>query len=571
MAEAGALAGVGGRDGVKPGARRSAFLIGAARIRAGDVAAAAADAGVEVVLSSEALELVGLSRDVVQAAIDSGQPVYGLNTLLGSGRDTAVEQDSILDFQVQVVRYHHSGVGGLLDRDEVRALILARLIGFTRGGSGVRPETARFYADLLNRGVVPAVPRDGSVGSSDLTQLAAVAAVAIGEGQALAPGGGLVDGGEALAAAGLEPLVLAPGEALALVSANSYSIGAGSLELRRLQSLADLADTALGLSLEATARYDGGGNLSPFSPAVQSAKAVDGQRISAANVRSLVRGGWLEDPRRRVSVQDPLSFRAAPQTHGAFRAQVAGLAEALEVELNGRGDNPLADVASGRMVSGGNFQPMQLALSFEALRLGLAHVGISSERRIAKLYPPQRLIRQLNLEAARAGTPLASEDLPGLLWYSAAGLLAELKFLAAPATLGAPTLSADVEDHSSLAPLALQQLERSVQAAAKLLTIEALTAAYLLAEAQDTDSREAEARQPGAGTGTVVAALSELLSRQLPAAVLVEEARAVLVDLLAELPQLRTPGPSAGVDDRRRDDSGRNHDRLNGPNSGRGE
>lgn len=539
-------------EGFRPGTRRGAFLIGTAHIRAEDVARAAADPGVEVLLSADALDLMGLSREVVQAAIDSGHKVYGLNTLLGSGRDTAVEEESILDYQIQVIRYHHSGVGALLAPDEVRAVILARLIGFTRGGSGVRPDTARFYAELLNRGVVPAIPRDGSVGSSDLTQLAAVAAVAIGEGQALAADGSIVAGAEALARAGLEPLVLAPGEALALVSANAYSIGAGALELGRLLRLADLADTALALSLEATARYDGGGNLSPFSPAVQAAKAVDGQRVSAAKVRRLVRGGWLEDPRRDVSVQDALSFRAAPQTHGAFRAQVTALAEALEVELNGRGDNPLTDLASGRMVSGGNFQPMQLALAFEALRLGLAHVGISSERRIAKLYPPQRLIRQLNLEAARSGTPLASEDLPGLLWYSAAGLLAELKFLAAPATLGAPTLSADVEDHSTLAPLALQQLERAVETADKLLTIEALTAAYLLAEAQGAEAggseSAAEMRPLGKGTGAVVDRLSVLLADRLPAAVLVDRARDELRDLLAGLPELRTPAP-AGDDD----------------------
>lgn len=538
-------------EDLRPGTRREAFLIGTARLRAGEVARAAADPAVEVVLSADALELMGLSRDVVQAAIDSGHKVYGLNTLLGSGRDTAVEQESILDYQIQVIRYHHSGVGALLAPDEVRAVILARLIGFTRGGSGVRPGTARFYAELLNRGVVPAVPRDGSVGSSDLTQLAAVAAVAIGEGQALAADGTIVAGAEALAGAGLEPLVLAPGEALALVSANAYSIGAGVLEFGRLQRIADLADTALALSLEATARYDGGGNLSPFSPAVQAAKAVDGQRVSAAKVRCLLRGGWLEDPRRDVSVQDALSFRAAPQTHGAFRAQVTALAEALEVELNGRGDNPLTDLKSGRMVSGGNFQPMQLALAFEALRLGLAHVGISSERRIAKLYPPQRLIRQLNLEAARSGTPLASEDLPGLLWYSAAGLLAELKFLAAPATLGAPTLSADVEDHSTLAPLALQQLERAVETAGKLLTIEALTAAYLLAEAQGAEAGgggpAGEARPLGKGTGAVVGCLSVLLAAQLPAAALVDRARDELGHLLARMPELRTPAP--GEDD----------------------
>lgn len=539
------MAGTRGPDSLLPDAKRATFLIGTARLVAADVARVASDPTIEVVLSADAMELMGLSRDVVQSAIDSGHRVYGLNTLLGSGRDTAVVEESILDYQVQVVRYHHSGIGALLAPEEIRAVILARLIGFTRGGSGVRPEAARFYAELLNRGVLPAIPRDGSVGSSDLTQLAAVAAVAIGEGQALAPDGSIISGAAALAAAGLEPLVLAAGEALALVSANSYSIGAGTLALARLLHLADLADTALALSLEATGRYDGGGNLSPFSPAVQAAKAVDGQRISAANVRRLVRGGWLEDPRRDVSVQDALSFRAAPQTHGAFRAQVTALASALEVELNGRGDNPLTELATGRMVSGGNFQPMQLALAFESLRLGLAHLGISSERRTAKLYPPQRLIRQLNLEAARSGTPLASEELPGLLWYSAAGLLAELKFLAAPATLGAPTLSADVEDHSTLAPLALQQLQQSVEAASKLLTIEALTAAYLLSEAQAAEvggtESAAEARPLGKGTGAVVDRLFRLLSEQLPASALVERGRAALRDLLPGLAELRLP------------------------------
>jgi len=499
------------------------FLIGTAHLRARDIAQAAADPDVKFVLSTDALELIGLSREVVRRSIDSGHRVYGLNTLLGSGRDTAVDEKAILAYQVQVVRYHNSGVGELLGADEVRAVILARLVGFSRGGSGVRPETARFFAEMLNRGVVPAIPREGSVGSADLTHLAAVAAVAIGEGQAVAADGQLLTGGQALADAGLAPLELAPGEALALVSSNSYSIGVGALVLHRLLRLADLADTALALSLEATARHDGGGNLSPFSPAVQAAKAVNGQAVTAGRVLRLLEGGWLEDPAREVSVQDALSFRAAPQTHGAIRWQVTALEDALEVELNGRGDNPLTDVGSGRMVSGGNFQPMQLALAFEALRLGLAHLGISSERRIAKLYPPQRQIRQRHLEAARHGAPLEPEELPGLLWYSAAGLLSELKVLAAPATLGAPTLSADVEDHSTLAPLALQQLERSVDAAEKLFAIEALTAAYLLGGA------EAHAVRPlGKGTAAVVDRLAGLLARHLPAAALVEKARVEL-------------------------------------------
>lgn len=508
------------------------FTIGTGPVSALAVAEAAADPTFHVELNQEALNLIGRGRDIVEEAAASGQRIYGLNTLLGSGRDTAVEEKSLLAYQVQVIRYHNSGVGPYLDRAAARAVILARLVGFSRGGSGVRVGTAGFYAELLNRGVYPAIPREGSVGSSDLTQLAAVAAVALGEGEAFDASGMLVPGAKALADAGLQALQPAAGEALALVSANAYSVGAGALALVRLQHLARLADVALSLSLEAIARYDGGGNLSPFSPAIQRAKAVDGQRDSAAAVRRLLSGGWLEDVRREVSVQDALSFRAAPQTHGAFRFLVAQLRSALEVELNGRGDNPLVDVESGTMVSGGNFQPMQLALSFESLRLGLAHVGISSERRIAKLYPPQRAIRARHLAAASsapgAASALIQEELPGLLWYSAAGLLAELKFLAAPATLGAPTLSADIEDHSTLAPLALQQLEKSIEAAEKLLAIESLTASYLLLEA--------EAAQPlGNGTGLVAGRLADVLADRPSAPDLVERSRTVLREAVDQL------------------------------------
>lgn len=523
------------------------LLIGTSPVEPESVAQAALDPAFHVKLNHDALSLIGRSREVLERASTSGQKIYGLNTLLGSGRDTAVEERSVLAYQIQVVRYHNSGVGDHLDRPSARAVILARLIGFSRGGSGVRPETAKFYAELLNHGVLPAIPREGSVGSSDLTQLAAVAAVAIGEGEAIDADGTLVPGAKALADAGLQPLRLAPGEALALVSANAYSVGAGTLALVGLQQLAELADVALSLSLEAIARYDGGGNLSPFSPAIQAGKAVDGQKDSAAAVRYLLRGGWLEDVRPEVSVQDALSFRSAPQTHGAFRSLVSQLGAALTVELNGRGDNPLVDIETGHMVSGGNFQPMQLALSFEGLRLALAHVGISSERRIAKLYPPQRVIRARHLEAAarhleasssnavsEAGPAagLVQEELPGLLWYSAAGLLSELKFLAAPATLGAPTLSADVEDHSTLAPLALQQLERSLEALEKLLAIEALTASYLLLEAG--------AAQPlGKGTGAVAGRLADVLADRPSASDLVERARRELRDVVAqELPPM---------------------------------
>ncbi|NYE96289.1 histidine ammonia-lyase [Psychromicrobium silvestre] len=495
------------------------WVLGNAPLSARDFAALVRNADHQVELDDAAWKLVRRSRELVDQVAASSEPVYGLNTLLGSGRNTPVSAEKLLAYQVQVVRYHVSGIGPFLDREQSRALMLSRLVGFARGGSGVHPDTVEFYRQLFNRGVHPAIPRDGSVGSSDLTQLAALASVVIGEGQAFDAEGELVPGARALAAVGLEPLVLRPLEGLALISANSYSVGLGALELLRLDRLAEFADVALALSLEAIGRYQDSAALSAYSAPVAEARRLPGLAASSSAVRELLAGSYLQNPNRSSGVQDALSFRSAPQTHGALRAQIEALAEALEVELEGRSDNPLVDVPSGRLISGGNFQVLPLALSFESLRLALGHLGIISERRIAKLYPPQRLIRQAAL-AATEGVPEA-EELPGLLWYSAAGLLAELKALAQPVTLGAPSLSDDIEDHSTLAPLALQQLQRSVEVVEKLLSIEALTAAFLIL----ADTAE---RPLGAGTAVVVQQLAPLLAARLPASALVDEARSLL-------------------------------------------
>lgn len=481
--------------------------------------ATAVIAAEQVELDASAWAVIGRARDLVEQTARSGQAVYGLNTLLGSGRNTEVSAGKLLAYQLQVVRYHASGIGPYLSRQEARAVILARVVGFSRGGSGVRIETVEFYRQLLNRQVYPAIPRLGSVGSSDLTQLAALASVALGEGEAFDVDGDLISGAAALAEADLEPLVLQPLEGLALISANSYSIGVAALSTERLVRLAELADSAVALSLEVIGRYDNAAELSPFSAAVAEAKGFPGAALSASRIRQLLQGGYLEDLARTPSVQDALSFRAVPQTHGAFRRQILQLENVLDVELSGRADNPLVDLDSGALISGGNFQVVDLTLSLESLRVALAHLGIISERRIAKLYPPQRAIRQRKLENARSDP--GREELPGLLWYSAAALLAELKVLAQPVSLGAPTLSADVEDHSTLAPLALQQLQRATGVLERLLTIEVLSASYLLQEWGEAG----ESRQNlGAGTAALVQQIVPILSAELSAAGLVSKA-----------------------------------------------
>jgi len=396
-----------------------------------------------------------LSRSIVEAALAADAPVYGLNRELGAGKDVAVSGDELEEFQRRTIRNSSGGIGAPLPAEQARAVVYTRLVGFSRGGAGVTPELARQYAELLNRSVDVAIPRTGSVGAADLTQLAAIAAVATGGGRAVV-GGAVVDGAAALADAGLEPATLAPHEALASLSGNSYSVGVGALVLHDLARIVNASDLVVALSVSVT-----GGNPSPFSPPVQAAHRSIGQAASAARIRAL-----LVSAAEPVSVQDPVSFRAAPQVHGAFAEAVSAAAASVTLELNSSTENPLVDLESGQLVSGGNFQVVGLALAFEQLRLALGHVAATSERRTARLSG-------LAAGARRAG----QTRVPGLLWYSAAAALAEVKALANPVSLSVTPLSEGAEDHSSNAALALQLLERSAELTRTVLAIEAVSAA----------------------------------------------------------------------------------------------
>lgn len=465
---------------------------------AADVVAIAQGARVE--LGADARDAIEASRRVVEAAITAGEPVYGLNTRLGAGRDDRVGDDELIEFQRSVIANHRGGVGEALDEPEVRAIIATRLAGFTRGGSGVRPELAEAYAALLNAGVHPVVPRRGSVGAADLTHLAEVAAVVTGSGRAFVDGS-VVSAAEALAAAGLEPVVLAPHEGLAVLSSNAYSVGVGALTVAALDALAATLDRVMSLSLEAVAGAGPAGNLSAFSEEVANARGGTGQRASAALIRAELAGSALTASDRVVTVQDPLAFRTVPQIHGALREAIERARVEIEVELAARSDNPLVDVESGRMISGGNFQAVPLALAYEGLRLALAHVASASERRISALSG-------LLATARRAGRT----RVPGLLSYAASAAVAEVRQLAAPATVGVTTVSG-VEDHASLAPLALQLLERSVALVGELSAIEALHAVDLLVVSG--------VRPTGAGTGPAFERVDALIGEGLPATELV--------------------------------------------------
>ncbi|MEN2736996.1 aromatic amino acid ammonia-lyase [Microbacterium sp. X-17] len=453
-----------------------------------DIVAVAEGAPVE--LDADARGTLAASRAVVDRAIESGEPVYGLNRRLGAGRDDAVEAGELAAFQRRTIANHRGGVGEPLTETEARAVVAARLAGFTRGGAGVRPELADAYAALLNAGVTPRIPSRGSVGAADLTALAEVAAVVIGTGTVLRDGGS-VPAEVALADAGLHPIELAPHEALAALSANALSVGVGSLAAVAARELTEAADQVVALSLEAVAAHGPAGNLSPYAEAVADARGGEGQRASARAIRAALDGSALEAEDRAVSVQDPLAFRTAPQLHGALREAVGRLRTELEVELAARSENPVVDLPSGRLVSGGNFQALPLALALENLRVALAHVAEASERRSAA--------HSLALAPARRD---GRTRVPGLLLYAAADAVAEVRQLAAPATLGSSTLSG-VEDHATYAPLALRLLQRSLALTGEVLAIEALHAADLLGVLDATPT--------GAGTAPFAAALTGAL------------------------------------------------------------
>lgn len=409
---------------------------------------------------------IAASRAVVDELLAAGKPVYGLNTELGAGRDIVVSADRIEEFQRRTIRNSNAGIGEPLPFDQARAVIFARLVGFSRGGSGVTQLLANQYRELLNRDVYPLIPRSGSVGAADLTHLAAVAAVASGTGRAILDGA-IVPAAAALAAVGLEPVTLQAHEGLAALSGNSYSVGVGALVVSDLAPIVNAADRVVALSLAALSAHSSGGNLSPFSHEVQAAHRSVEQAAAAARVRALLPATTA------ASTQDPLSFRTAPQVHAPFAVAVAASAASIRLELASRTENPLVDAELGRMVSGGNFQVLGLALSYEALRLALAHIGAASERRLAKLSALQAPLR-------RSGVA----RVPGLLSYTASSLLAEVRHLANPVTLETTSLSEDVEDVSSNAAVALQLLERSAALTRTILAIEAVTAAELAAGAE---------------------------------------------------------------------------------------
>jgi histidine ammonia-lyase len=425
--------------------------------------------GARVELADSARAVIAASRAVVDRALSRNDAVYGLTTQVGHAKDTRLTEEQIQGEQMFLVMSHSGGVGPALPAPQVRAALAVRLNGIARGGSGASPAAADVLMAMLNAGVHPLVPEIGSVGAGDLGPMAGMAQVAVGQGRAEYQGEQL-PGGEALQRAGITPLVVSGKDGLALVSANGVSVGHAALVIARAERVADAADIAAAVSMEATAA-----NPSILHPAVARAKRIPGQAAAADHLRSLLAGSGLLQPGGPKSVQDALSFRVVPQVHGALREQIAATRNAVVTELNAADDNPLVSVPDQMLISNGNFHPMVLAIACDALRIALAQVGQLSERRLSHLW--DGCMQQMT------GLPTTGEPMTmyGLqLRYPAAALFPELKQLAAPATLDIPPLDLGVEDHHTAAPLSVRKTDTALGMLEDLLAIELLLARDLL-------------------------------------------------------------------------------------------
>ena len=429
--------------------------------------------GAAVELDPAARSRIQASRDAVNRAVASGDAIYGLTTGVGHGKDARLSDQEIRLQQQMLVMTHSGGFGPPLSMDLVRAALTVRLNGIARGGSGASPAAANVLAAMLNAHVHPVVAETSSVGAGDLGPMAGITQVAIGQGRAEYQGE-VLPGGEALGRAGITPLVLEAKDGLALISANGVSIGHGALVVARAARTAAAADVAAALSMEAIS-----GNPSISLSVVAEAKPFPGQIDAAAHLRDTLAGSSLLQGGAAHSVQDPLSFRVVPQVHGALREYLTFARRAVQIELNSASDNPLVSVDDSAMVSNGNFHPIVLAIAFDALRVAIAHVGQLSERRMSHLW--DAFMQQM----ADAGPPPADGS-PSMLFglplrYPAAAAFAELKQLAAPATLDAPPLDIGVEDHATSAPLSVRKTADALGLLDDLLTIELLLARDVLA------------------------------------------------------------------------------------------
>ena len=437
--------------------------------------------GAQVEVSSLAVARMESSRAVVDRLVESGATAYGINTGFGKLASVRISTEQVTQLQVNLVRSHICGVGAPLAQSESRAMMLLRANALAKGLSGVRPLVVETLCAMLNGRVHPIIPSQGSVGASgDLAPLAHLAAVAIGEGRAEFEGEEM-PGGEAMKRAGITPLALQAKEGLSLLNGTQGMLALLSLALAEADILADTADVAASLSLDALR-----GSPGAFDARIMHARAYAGAARTARHLAHLNEGSQIRESHRSsekdTRVQDAYSLRCTPQVHGAVRDSLAQAREMAAVELNSATDNPLVFVREGPLseenkfggdiISGGNFHGQPLAMAADQVAIAIATLGGISERRIEQMTNPLTSLLPAFLTPApglNSGFMIAQ--------VTAAALTSENKALATPHSVDSISTSGNQEDYVSMGMSGARRLSRMLENLRHILAIELMCAA----------------------------------------------------------------------------------------------
>lgn len=435
-----------------------------------------------VAITEEADRAMTDAYALVMEIADSGIPTYGISTGFGEMSKVFISKEHNATLQKNLIRSHACAVGAPFDHSTVRAIMLLRLNTLVSGYSGVNPRIPHLLAELLNHDVVPIIPQQGSLGASgDLANLAHMALVLIGEGEAVCHGQRM-DGAQALSSCGLEPVELSGKDGLALINGTPIMAGVGALAWLDAAMCYDAANAAAALSFEALHGF-----RSAYDARIHALRRQNGQILTAEIMLRLLRGSEYADTRSE-DVQDAYTLRCVPQVHGATYDAIGYAESILSRELNAVTDNPLVFGETGDVISGGNFHGQPLALTLDFLAIAVAELADISERRTERLVNP----------ALSGGLPAFLIENGGLNsgmmipQYVAASLVSENKVLAHPASVDSIPSSANKEDHVSMGAIAARKLERIVSNTCRVLAIELIVAAQAL----DCQPR----RQMGEGT-----------------------------------------------------------------------
>jgi histidine ammonia-lyase len=431
-----------------------------------------------VLLSPDAREAVNLARTVVDEIVAGNKLAYAITTGVGKLSDVRILGDQIRELQVNLVRSHAFGVGSPLPLAETRAMMLLRANSLAKGYSGVRAAVIDILCEMLNRGVIPFIPSQGSVGASgDLAPLAHLALALIGEGECHDQTGSRFPASEALKRAQIKPLVLEAKEAISLINGTQAMLAVGTLALLATETLVDTADVLGGLSCDALKGTD-----TAFDERIHEVRPHAGQMKTAANLRRMLEGSQIRESHRECGrVQDAYSLRCIPQVHGAVRDTLAYCRSVFETEANSAVDNPLVFITdpksgAGDVISGGNFHGEPLAFALDFLAIALSALAGISERRIERLVNPALSEGLPPFLAPGAGLN-SGFMLPQV---TAAALVSENKVLAHPASVDSITTSGNKEDYVSMGMTAALKLRRVVENTRNVLAIEAMAVAQAL-------------------------------------------------------------------------------------------